>query len=57
MIRLIPTTTALTASQLAVLYCNQIWKLHGIPKKIVSDRGPQFASKFMEGLCKALRIT
>jgi transposase InsO family protein len=28
--------------------------LHGVPKTIVSDRGPQFVSKFWEELHKAL---
>ena len=28
--------------------------LHGVPKKIVSDRGPQFTSKFWEKLHKLL---
>jgi len=30
--------------------------MHGIPKKIISDRGPQFTSTFMGELCKALGI-
>jgi transposase InsO family protein len=28
--------------------------LHGVPKTIVSDRGPQFVSKFWEELHKSL---
>jgi len=36
------------------IYRDNIWKLHGVPKKILSDRGPQFASKFMEEFTKAL---
>jgi transposase InsO family protein len=28
--------------------------LHGVPKKIVSDRGTQFTSKFWEGLHETL---
>jgi len=36
------------------IYRNNIWKLHGVPKKILSDRGPQFASKFMEEFTKVL---
>ena len=37
------------------IYRDNIWKLHGIPRKVLSDRGPQFALKFMEELTKALR--
>ena len=40
----------------AKIYKNNIWKIHGIPKKILSNRGSQFASQFMEDLYKILRI-
>ena len=36
------------------IYRDEIWKLHGVPRKILSNRGLQFASKFMEELIKAL---
>ena len=36
------------------IYRDDKWKLHGVPKKILSDRGPQFALKFMEEFTKAL---
>jgi len=54
MIRLIPTTTELTAAQLVETYKDQIWKIHGIPKKITSDRGPQFAAQLMKDLCNSI---
>jgi hypothetical protein len=38
----------------AELYITRILSLHGVPKTIVSDRGPQFVSKFWEELHKAL---
>jgi hypothetical protein len=38
----------------AELYIARILSLHGIPKTIVSDRGPQFLSKFWEELHKSL---
>jgi hypothetical protein len=38
----------------AELYIARILSLHGIPKIIVSDRGPQFVSKFWEELHKSL---
>ena len=38
------------------IYRDNIWKLHGVPKKIFSDRGLQFTSKFMDKFTKALRI-
>jgi hypothetical protein len=39
-----------TGPQLAELYILRILCLHGVPKKIVSDRGTQFTSKFWERL-------
>ena len=51
MIRLILTTTELLTKGLINIYLKQIWKLHGIPKKITSDRGPQFMSELMKELC------
>jgi hypothetical protein len=38
----------------AQLYISRILSLHGVPKTIVSDRGPQFISKFWEVLHKSL---
>ena len=56
-IHLIPTTIELTVEALAKLYRDMIWKLHGLPKKIISDCGPQFTAKFMKSLCNSLEIT
>ena len=39
---------------IAKIYRDNIWKLHGVPKKILSDRGPQFTLKFMEEFTKVL---
>jgi hypothetical protein len=38
----------------AQLYIARILSLHGVPRTIVSDRGPQFVSKFWEELHKSL---
>jgi hypothetical protein len=37
MIRLIPTTTEITALQLTELYRDNIWKMHGFPRRVTSD--------------------
>jgi len=55
MIRLKAMTTNILSEEIVKIYWDKIWKLHRIPKKILSDRRPQFASKFMEELMKALR--
>ena len=40
--------------EIAKIYHDRIWKLHGVPRTILSDREPQFASRFMEELTKVL---
>jgi len=56
MIRLMATTTSISSSKVARIYWDDIWKIHSIPKKIISDRGLQFTSTFIGELCKALEI-
>ena len=54
MIRLKATMTNISSEGIVKMYRDNIWKLHGIPRKILSDRGPQFASKFMKEFTNAL---
>jgi len=54
MIRLKVTITNISSEEIAKIYRDKIWKLHGVPRKIFSDRGPQFTSKFMEEFTKVL---
>jgi hypothetical protein len=42
----IPVKMMYSGAALAELYMYQIVYLHGVPKKIMSDRGSQFTSKF-----------
>jgi len=50
-------TINISSEGIAKIYRNEVWKLHRIPRKILSDRRPQFASKFMEEFTKALETT
>jgi len=50
------TTTTVLSEEIAKIYWDEIWKLHGILRRILSNKGLQFASKFMEDLTKALGI-
>jgi hypothetical protein len=50
----IPITTSYSGPQLAELYMLRIVCLHGVPKKIVYDRGTQFTSRFWERLHETL---
>ena len=44
----------LIGTKYAELYVSQIVRLHGVPRTIISDRGPQFIARFWEHLHKAL---
>jgi transposase InsO family protein len=50
----LPVKTTYSSAVLAELYMSRIVCLHGIPKKIVSDRGTQFTSHFLQQLHEAL---
>jgi len=54
MIRLKAITITVSLEDIAIIYQNKIWKIHGVPQKVLSDRGPQFASRLIEDLTKAL---
>ena len=43
----IPTTTELSSLGQAKIMRDHVFKLHGIPKKIITDCGLQYVSKFM----------
>lgn len=53
---LIPCNDTATAPDVARLYLDHVWKLHGLPEAIVSDRSPQFTARFWSDLCTLLRI-
>jgi hypothetical protein len=50
------TVTTITAAGAAKLYLHNVWKLHGLPRKVISDRGPQFVALFMKELYRLLGI-
>jgi hypothetical protein len=50
----IPVKTTYSGAKHAELYMSRIVCLHGVPKKIVSDRGSQFTSKFWEKLHESM---
>jgi hypothetical protein len=50
----LPVKTYYPVITYAQMYIARILSLHGVPKTIVLDRGPQFVSKFWEELHKSL---
>ncbi|PKA62287.1 hypothetical protein AXF42_Ash016079 [Apostasia shenzhenica] len=45
-----------TATTVAQAYLDNVYKLHGIPEKIVSDRDKIFLSRFWLELLKLLKV-
>ena len=56
MVYFIPTMEKTLAEGLARLFRDNVWKLHGLPKSIISNRGPQFIAGLMRELNKMLEI-
>jgi hypothetical protein len=50
----LPVRTNYGGEKLAQLYVDNIVKLHGVPSRIVSDRGTQFTSRFWKSLHKTM---
>jgi len=56
MVITVPTSITLTSPRLAEIYKEKVFPFFGVPKKIVSDWGPQFASEFTHDICQILSI-
>lgn len=52
----IPTSTDLTAQELAALYLSHVFSKHGLPNNIVSDHGSEFTSSFWKEITTTLGI-
>ena len=52
----ISTTERILAEGLARLFRDNIWKLYGLSKSIISDRGPQFVAGLIQELNRMLEI-
>jgi transposase InsO family protein len=48
--------TTINAEGTALLFLKEVWKHHGTPRIVVSDRGPQFITGFTRELYKLLGI-
>uniref|UniRef100_A0A8C5QVR1 Uncharacterized protein n=1 Tax=Leptobrachium leishanense TaxID=445787 RepID=A0A8C5QVR1_9ANUR len=56
MAHFVPTKGLPTAKVTASLFHKEIFRLHGIPASILSDRGSQFTSRFWRMFCLSLKI-
>ncbi len=55
--RFIPLPKLPSAKETAELIMNHVFRVFGIPLDIVSDRGPQFSSRFLGAFCKLVGAT
>ena len=56
MTHFVATTEGTSAEGLVRLFQDNVWKLHGLPESVVSDRGLQFATELMKELNQMLGI-
>jgi len=52
----ISTVTKISATGATHLFLNHVWKHHCLPRKVISDRGPQFVVEFTWELYRLLGI-
>jgi len=55
-VHFVPMHTTVTAEGAARLFLHHVWKLHGLPKRVVSDRRPQFITSFTKELYRLLGV-
>jgi transposase InsO family protein len=56
MVHLAPTVDEASAEDIADLFLNTVFKLHGLPESIVSDRDVRFTSKFWRAFTDKLQM-
>jgi len=56
MTHFVAMTEGTSAEGLARLFRDNVWKLHGLPESVVSDRGPQFVAELTKELNRMLGI-
>ena len=56
MTHFVATMEGTSAEGLARLFRDNVWKLHGLPESVVSDRGPQFVAELTRELNRMLGL-
>ena len=57
MAHFVPLPKLPTAKETAQVVIEQVFRIHGLPRDVVSDRGPQFTSTFWKEFCSLLGAT
>ena len=56
LVHIAPTTDAATAADTAQMFLDMVFKNHGLPRNIVSDRDVKFTSNFWRSFCEQVGI-
>lgn len=56
MAHFVPCKKSISGGETARLFLHNIYRYHGLPDDIISDRGPQFISKFWRSLFDILKV-
>ena len=56
MAHFIPLSTDTPIKEIANIFLREIWRLHGLPSSVVSDRDSRFQSKFWLEVMDALKV-
>jgi transposase InsO family protein len=56
MVHLYPCTTKISARGLAQAFLYEVFRHHGVPRELVSDRDPRITSLFWKEICRLLGI-
>jgi transposase InsO family protein len=54
MAHFLPCTESITTEETATLFLQEVYRLHGLPRVLISDRDPKFASAFWQTLWRRL---
>lgn len=54
MVHFVPLPKLPSTKEMAEVMLRHVFCLHGCPKDMVSDQGPQFASRFWQAFCSLL---
>lgn len=52
-----PLGPLVAAEEIAAIMINHVFRIHGFPRDIVSDRGPQFVLRFWRKFCRLIGVT
>ncbi|KAJ9513875.1 hypothetical protein QJQ45_020951 [Haematococcus lacustris] len=56
MVHFAPCNESMDAMGFAKLFIKHIFRLHGLPREVITDRGAHFHNLFWEGVCEQLQI-